>query len=62
MLSLTQLRLGLRQHFAVKVLAIYCAIGFIVVQALFLGHWCLPIEQYWAVPVSNCRLSPTRRD
>ena len=48
--------MGLKQHLAVKALAVYCAIGFIVIQVLFLGHWCLPIDQYWAVPVANCEV------
>lgn len=38
----------------VKITAVYCVVGFIVVQILFLAVWCRPIQQYWAVPVQNC--------
>lgn len=47
--------LGLKQNAAVKFLAYYCLLGFVVVQVLFLGVWCRPIQQYWAVPVVNCK-------
>ncbi|KIH92812.1 hypothetical protein SPBR_02887 [Sporothrix brasiliensis 5110] len=42
---------GLTEAFAVKVVAIYCAVGYVVVQILYLGVWCRPIDDYWAVPV-----------
>ncbi|KAH9209079.1 hypothetical protein DL95DRAFT_344790 [Leptodontidium sp. 2 PMI_412] len=48
-----RLTLGLKQNTAVKFLAYYCLLGFVVVQVLFLGVWCRPIQQYWAVPVVN---------
>ncbi len=47
-------RLGLKQNLAVKILAGYCALGFVVTQVLYLAVWCRPISQYWAVPVINC--------
>lgn len=46
--------LGLKEYVAVKYLAYYCLLGFVVTQVLFLGVWCRPIQQYWAVPVSEC--------
>lgn len=47
--------LGLKEYLAVKYLAYYCLLGFVVTQVLFLGVWCRPIQQYWAVPVVECR-------
>lgn len=51
-----RLTLGLKEYLAVKYLAYYCLLGFVVTQVLFLGVWCRPIQQYWAVPVveSQC--------
>ncbi|CAK7245711.1 MAG: hypothetical protein STHCBS139747_007300 [Sporothrix thermara] len=46
-----RLTLGLTEAFAVKVVAVYCAIGYVVIQILYLGVWCRPIYDYWAVPV-----------
>jgi hypothetical protein len=43
--------LGLKQNVAVKFLAYYCLLGFVVTQVLYLAVWCRPIQQYWAVPV-----------
>jgi len=48
--------LRLKQNAAVKFVALYCLIGFIVVQVLYLSVWCRPIQQYWAVPVVNRKL------
>lgn len=39
---------------AVKILAGYCVLSFILIQILLFGVWCRPIQQYWAVPVKNC--------
>jgi hypothetical protein len=36
---------------AVKILAIYCALGYLLIQVLYLGVWCRPIYNYWAVPI-----------
>ncbi|KAK3314594.1 hypothetical protein B0H66DRAFT_627231 [Apodospora peruviana] len=44
---------GLRQAMAVKAVAVYCAIGFVVIQVLYLCVWCWPIYNYWAVPVPD---------
>ncbi|KAK0704891.1 hypothetical protein B0H67DRAFT_613428 [Lasiosphaeris hirsuta] len=42
---------GLRESLAVKITGVYCAIGFIVAQVLYLGVWCQPVTDYWAVPI-----------
>ncbi|KAI0099738.1 hypothetical protein GGR51DRAFT_389902 [Nemania sp. FL0031] len=45
-----------RQQLAIKLIAVYCAIGYIVLVSLLLGYWCRPIWEYWRVPVrySQC--------
>ncbi|PHH78761.1 hypothetical protein CDD80_6312 [Ophiocordyceps camponoti-rufipedis] len=45
-----------RQHSLVKVAAVYCALTYVVVTAMFLFYWCRPTYEYWAVPVriSEC--------
>lgn len=35
-------------------------VGYILVMALYLGYWCTPIYEYWAVPVRICRYHPFR--
>lgn len=45
-----------RQQLAIKVIAVYCAIGYIILISLLLGYWCRPIWEYWAVPVRYCEL------
>ncbi|KAK3360915.1 hypothetical protein B0T24DRAFT_119862 [Lasiosphaeria ovina] len=42
---------GLRESMAVKATAIYCGLTFVIIQVLYLGVWCRPIHDYWAVPV-----------
>jgi len=29
----------------------FCTIAFLLIVCLFLGFWCAPIYEYWAVPV-----------
>jgi hypothetical protein len=54
-------RSGLRQNLAVKIVAGYCVLGFVLIQILYLGVWCRPIQQYWAVPVQSCECNPISR-
>jgi hypothetical protein len=42
---------GLRESLAVKFTGGYCALGFVLIQILYLGVWCRPITNYWAVPI-----------
>ncbi|KAK5661359.1 hypothetical protein OQA88_11255 [Cercophora sp. LCS_1] len=44
---------GLRESLAVKITAGYCFLTFIIVQVLYLGVWCRPITNYWAVPIPS---------
>ena len=36
---------------SVKGAAVFCAVGFVVIQVLYLGVWCVPFSDYWALPV-----------
>ncbi|KJK80635.1 hypothetical protein H634G_04875 [Metarhizium anisopliae BRIP 53293] len=48
-----RLTLGLAQNTAVKLVAVYIAIGWIVMEILYFGVWCRPFSGYWEVPPSN---------
>ncbi|KAE8409012.1 hypothetical protein BDV37DRAFT_294554 [Aspergillus pseudonomiae] len=49
-----RLTLGLREHLAVKVLAVYVAASFVIVEILFCTVWCgPPITMYWDVPTKD---------
>jgi hypothetical protein len=45
--------MSLRQNIAVKVVAVYVAVSFLVMEILYFGVWCRPFSEYWAVPPSN---------
>ncbi|KAK0639205.1 hypothetical protein B0T16DRAFT_337132 [Cercophora newfieldiana] len=42
---------GLRESLAVKITAGYCLLTYILAQVLYLGAWCRPVSNYWAVPI-----------
>lgn len=42
-----------RQSLAVKLLAGYIAATYIFMEILYLGVWCRPFSNYWAVPTPN---------
>ncbi|KAL8725972.1 MAG: hypothetical protein Q9166_007005 [cf. Caloplaca sp. 2 TL-2023] len=48
-----QMTLGLKQNKLVKIVGGYCVFGYVLIQILYLGVWCRPIQQYWQVPVDN---------
>ncbi|KAL8663811.1 MAG: hypothetical protein Q9168_008030 [Polycauliona sp. 1 TL-2023] len=48
-----QMTLGLKQNKLVKFVGAYCLFGYLLIQILYLGVWCRPIQQYWQVPVEN---------
>ncbi|KAB8221103.1 hypothetical protein BDV33DRAFT_190694 [Aspergillus novoparasiticus] len=49
-----RLTLGLREHLAVKVLAVYVAASFVIIEILFCTAWCgPPITMYWDVPTKD---------
>lgn len=47
---------------AVKFVTAYVVLGFVLMEILYLGVWCRPFHDYWAVPTDNSRhtLSPLR--
>ncbi|KAK0716053.1 hypothetical protein B0H67DRAFT_666603 [Lasiosphaeris hirsuta] len=42
-----------KQQLAVLFIAGFCVIAYILVMSLFLGYWCAPIYEYWAVPYNQ---------
>lgn len=50
--------MSLKQNIAVKAVAIYVAVGFVAMEVLYLGVWCRPFDQYWAVPPENRTMTP----
>jgi len=57
LLMYSHLTMNLSQRVAVKVVAVYAAVGFVVMEILYLGVWCRPFNQYWAVPTDNIQCS-----
>lgn len=53
LLMYNKITFGLAQQLAVKILAGYVVINFVVMEILYLGVWCRPISDYWKVPVEN---------
>lgn len=47
----------LPQQAFVKILAVYVAVAFVVMEILYFGVWCRPMNQYWAVPTDNVQCS-----
>lgn len=43
-------------HLAIRLLAVYVILGFIIMEILYFTAWCRPFSQYWAVPAysSQC--------
>ena len=48
--------MSLGQNLAVKIVAGYVVASFIVMEILYLGVWCRPFSEYWAVPPDNGRI------
>jgi hypothetical protein len=42
-----------KENIAIKILAAYVVVTFIVMDSLYLGYWCQPFHNYWAVPTPN---------
>lgn len=42
--------MSLKQNLAVKIVAGYAAFGLVLMEILYLGVWCRPFTEYWAVP------------
>ena len=48
-----RLTINLRQNLLVKLLAVYVAVTYVVMEILYFAVWCRPFHKYWAVPVLN---------
>ena len=46
-----------KQNMAVKILGIYVAITFIVMEVFYFAVWCRPFHAYWEVPTPNQQCS-----
>ncbi|KAG6000550.1 hypothetical protein E4U21_005346 [Claviceps maximensis] len=40
----------LKSNLVVKLVAGYTALGFVLMEVLYMGVWCRPFDQYWTVP------------
>lgn len=57
LLMYNRLTMSLKQNFAVKIVAGYAALTFVVMEILYFGVWCRPFTEYWAVPPDNVQCS-----
>ncbi|KAH7121358.1 hypothetical protein EDB81DRAFT_847494 [Dactylonectria macrodidyma] len=57
LLMYNRLTMSLKQNLAVKVVGAYVAFGFVLMEILYLGVWCRPFNQYWAVPPDSVQCS-----
>jgi hypothetical protein len=48
-----KLAFGLKQHLAVEAVGCYVIVSLVLMEVLYLGVWCRPFRQYWAVPAQN---------
>ncbi|KAB2570062.1 Family decarboxylase [Lasiodiplodia theobromae] len=53
----SRLTTSTKQSLVVKLVAAYVVVGFVVMEILYLGVWCRPFNQYWAVPTTNTQCS-----
>ncbi|EUC30906.1 hypothetical protein COCCADRAFT_28287 [Bipolaris zeicola 26-R-13] len=52
-----RMTLVLPQHKIVVATSVYVGVSFVVMEVLYLGVWCRPFNQYWAVPPSSKQCS-----
>ncbi|KAF5530360.1 integral membrane protein PTH11 [Fusarium napiforme] len=57
LLMYNRLTMSLSQNLAVKFVAGYVTAGLLIMEILYLGVWCRPFNQYWAVPPKNTQCS-----
>lgn len=62
LLMYNKLTFGLKQQLAVKIVGGYVVINWIIMEILYLGVWCRPFTQYWAVPVANGKTPSYEKD
>jgi hypothetical protein len=41
------------ENIAIKLLAAYVALGFVVMEILYWAVWCRPVTEYWTIPTTN---------
>ena len=46
-----------KENVAIKLLAVYVALGFVVMEILYFAAWCRPFRQYYAVPTQSTQIS-----
>ena len=44
---------NLTRHAVVKVVAVYVAVTYVVMEVLYFGYWCRPFHDYWQTPTNN---------
>lgn len=44
-----------KNEFLVKLVSAYVVLSWVVMEGLWLGFWCRPFHDYWAVPTSNSK-------
>lgn len=42
-----------KQVLTLKIVAAYVAFSFVFMEVFYLGVWCRPFSEYWAVPPGN---------
>ncbi|KAL2842189.1 hypothetical protein BJY01DRAFT_236126 [Aspergillus pseudoustus] len=52
---------NLRLHLYVKIVAVYVAVGFVVIMVTYYAVYCQPFSQYWAMPVENLQCATYQR-
>jgi hypothetical protein len=58
-LRLTSLRV---EHYAIKALAVFVGLSFIIMEILYFAVWCRPFWEYWAVPTKYDSVTGFNRD
>ncbi|KAL5333570.1 hypothetical protein BJX70DRAFT_57430 [Aspergillus crustosus] len=52
---------NLRLHLYVKIVAVYVAVGFVVIMVTYYAVYCRPFSQYWAMPVQDMQCATYQR-
>ncbi|GAM85950.1 hypothetical protein ANO11243_039600 [Dothideomycetidae sp. 11243] len=52
-----RITVGRSERLYMKALACYVGLGFVIMEILYLGVWCRPFHNYWAVPTPNIQCS-----
>lgn len=42
-----------KSNIAIRLLAVYVALGFVVMEILYFSTWCRPFHEYWSVPTKS---------